>query len=462
MSISAARAVQAAVTSPPVTEQGSALSDGGASANSALYTAGLPSWSEFFRGDDLEFVPELKWKPGGKGLIEAYHKARSDSQIQGLYMGATYPIRRYGWFLEPNGAREEVVTMLSKDYNLPIRGQEDQPRGRRQGRFNFQEHLRHALLALIYGHMYFEQSGEFDPDMYWHLRKLGVRMPQSIMKFNLEKDGGLKSIEQRGLGVSRAGRRRSLSINRLVGYVWEREGANWAGRSLLRGIYRNYLLKEMVMKIGAINIERAGGVPVIAGPKGATPEDLAELGKMARAFRVGANAGGSIPHGAELTLARAAGGDEATNYVKMQNEEMARGWLMMFLNLGQAGSHGSYAMSDSFIDYTLNAQEVIAQWVCDVFTEFMIEDHVTWNWGLDEQIPLLVYKRTDDRQLAVSDMVSLIDKRVITVDDELEAWVREDYRMPRRNPELTPRTVPGDGGSPPSPGQSGTSGANDG
>jgi hypothetical protein len=454
----AAQSIRAAVTSPPVSEQGTSLPDGGMGGSAAPFSAGLPTWSEFFRGDDLELVPELKWRPGGRGLVEAYHKCRTDSQVQGLYYGMTMPIRRYGWYLEPNGSREEVVTKLSLDYNIPIRGQEDKPRGRRQGRFNFQEHLRHALLALLYGHMYFEQTGNFDSDLFWHLRKMGVRMPQSIMKFNLEKDGGLKSIEQKGLGTTTLGARRTLSINRLVGYVWEREGANWAGRSMLRGIYRNYLLKEMVMKIGAINIERAGGVPVITGPKGALPEDLAELSKFARQFRVGANAGGSIPFGAQLDLARAAGGDEAVNYVKLQNEEMARGWLMMFLNLGQAGSHGSYAMSDNFIDYTLNSQEVVAQWICDTFTEFMIEDDVTWNWGDNEQIPLLVYSRTDDRQMAIADLVALIDKGAITMDDELEAWIREDYRMPRRNPDLTPRTVPSGGGSPPPSGSSGTAG----
>lgn len=423
----------------------------GKDTTSPLFAAGLPTWNDInsrFKGDDLELVPDLKWQPGGKGLVGAYHRMRTDSQVQGLFNGTTYPIRRYGWFLEPNGAREEVVTMLSRDYNIPIRGEEDQPRGRRQGRFNFQNHLRHALLALLYGHMYFEQSGEFDSQLYWHLRKLGPRMPQSIMKFNLARDGGLSSIEQKGMGATAQGRRKTLSINRLVGYVWEQEGANWSGRSMCRGIYKNFLLKEIVMKLGSINIERAGGVPVVTGPKGATPEDLAELGKFARQFRVGSNAGGSIPWGAELTLARAAGGDEAINYVKMQNEEMARGWLMMFLNLGQAGSHGSYAMSDSFIDYVLNTQEVIAQWFCDVFTEFMIEDDVTWNWGPDEEIPLLVYKRTDDRQLAVSDMVSLIDKGAITMDDELEAWIREDYKMPRRDPNSTPRPIPGVSSSP--------------
>jgi hypothetical protein len=431
----------------PKTELGTELPDAPSALGGSL-GMGAPNWSYFTRGDDLEHVPELQWQPNGRGLVGVYHKMRGDSQCQGLYLGCTMPIRRYGFFIEPNGARDKVVKALADDYNLPIRGQENKPRGRSQRRFVFHDWLRHALLALIYGHMFFEQVGEVTD--HWHLRKLGVRMPQSIQEINIAQDGGLQSIVQRGMGVTSGGRKRQIDVGRLLAMVWEREGANWTGRSLFRGIYKNYLLKDTVLRVGAINIERAGGVPVIKGPKGATPEDLGNLGQMARAFRVGANAGGAIPNGAELELvvARNAGKD-AVDYIKLQNEEMARGWLMMFLNLGQAGSHGSYAMSDSFIDYTLNTQEVVAQWVCDIFNEHMIEDHVNWAFGEDEQVPLLVYKRTDDRQMAIQDLVKLIDAGAISVGDELESWIREEYKMPRFDPSAPVRQRPA-AGSPPS------------
>lgn len=445
------RSVQMAVTAPPTTEKGSSLDRANTTGLLGGLGMGAPSWSYFHEGEDLEHVPDLKWQPGGKGLVEVYHRMRADAQVQGLYLGCTLPIRRYEWFIEPNGAPDNIVQRVATDYNLPIRGQEDRPKLRSARRFAFQDHLRHALLALIYGHMFFEQVGEIGPDGKWHLRKLGPRMPQSIMKINLEKDGGLKSIVQRGMGTTLQGKERSLDVQRLIAYVWEREGANWTGRSMLRGIYKNFLLKDTVLRVGAINIERAGGVPVITGPKGATPEDLAELGKMARAFRVGANAGGAIPHGAQLDLARAAGGEEAVNYIKLQNEEMGRGWLMMFMNLGQATT-GSYALGSSLIDYVMNTQEVIADWFRDTFNEHMLEDDVDWNEGPQQDpVPLLGYRRQDDRQLALRDLVSLVDTGVIQLDDELESWVRESYRMPRRDPNATVRSRPA-AGSPPSVG----------
>lgn len=445
--------VEMAASSAPTTELGTALNElrNVAPASAALRMGGKSAfgltWQDAIQ-DVMEHVPDLMWAPNGAGAVGQYHLMRTDAQAQALYMGSTLPIRRYGFFLEPNGANDRIVSSFSQDSNIPIRGKEDQPQGRRQGRFDVKEHLRIALLALIYGHMYFEQVGTIGSDGLWHMKKLGPRMPQSIQEIGLEDDGGLSYIVQRGMGVTSGGRQRRIDISRLVAYVWEREGANWTGRSMFRGIYKNFLLKDTTLRVGAINIERAGGVPVITGPKGATPEDLAELGKMARQFRVGANAGGAIPNGAELNLARAAGGEEAVNYIKLQNEEMARGWLMMFLTLGQNGNHGSYAMSDSFVDYALNTQEVIAQWFCDIYNQYVIEDYVTWNFGDDEQCPLLVYKRTDDRQLAIADLVNLIETNVITVDDELESWIREDYRMPRRDPNATPRSPSSAVGSP--------------
>jgi hypothetical protein len=96
----------------------------------------------------------------GSGAVKVFDKMRTDPQIQGLLWGLTLPIRRYGWHVDPNGADDAVVRDLAEDFNLGVR---DVPRdtvGRTKGRFSHDEHLRHALLALPLGHMFFEQSGE--------------------------------------------------------------------------------------------------------------------------------------------------------------------------------------------------------------------------------------------------------------------------------------------------------------
>jgi hypothetical protein len=438
-------------------------SSGERSARVVGWGGGPPSWS-YFGSEALEHVPELKWKPLGKGMVRTYHNMRTDAQVQGLFLGSTLPVRRYNYALNKNGARARTLKRISTNYNIPIKGEEDKPRGRRKNRFKFEEHLRMALLALLYGHMYFEQSGEVGGDGYWNLRKLGPRMPATLMDIQTDDDGGLARIIQRtkktrpsgfgSLGYGLTGQT-PIPVNRLVAYIWEQEGGDWIGRSALRGIYKNWVVKDRVLRVGAINIERAGGVPVIRAPKGALQKDMDDLALMAQQFKIGEDSGGAIPHDAELMLAKAAGGDGAVDYIKLQNEEMGRGWLMMFLNLGQTTS-GSRALGGSFIDLALNAYEAIAEWYLGIFNEHVIEDDVDWNEGPDAKSPIVGYTRNDDRQLDVRDFVSLVDKRIVTLDDNLEAWVRDEYQMPKRDPNAEPRQLP----SPvPAPGETGAGAA---
>jgi hypothetical protein len=81
----------------------------------------------------------------------------NDAQIEGLYRGATLPIRAYDWYLDPNGARPEVVERISTDYNLPIGADGQINLGRGERRFRFDDHLEDALRAIVYGHYFFEQ-----------------------------------------------------------------------------------------------------------------------------------------------------------------------------------------------------------------------------------------------------------------------------------------------------------------
>jgi hypothetical protein len=195
---------------------------------------------------------------------------------------------------QPNSSREEIVTKWSRDYNIPIKGQEDQPRGRRKNRFQWNNHLRLALLSVLYGHMYFEQVGEIGADGLWHCRKLGPRMPQSIQEIRLDRTGGLRSIVQNvnkragsGSPFTVLNAQQEILVNRLIAYIWEQEGGDWTGRSMLRGIYKNWLLKDRILRVGAINIERAGGVPVIKAHKGASDADMTSYALMAQQFKVG-------------------------------------------------------------------------------------------------------------------------------------------------------------------------------
>jgi hypothetical protein len=147
--------------------------------------AGLTPWSAFV--DVTETVPELAWP----NSINTYSAMRTDAQIASLLLAFTLPIRRYHWYIDPNGARDEVVEDIGNDFNLPIEGQDPKPATRRRDRFSHDRHLFHALLMLTYGHMFFEQVYRYDDAARrFRLRKLAPRMPGTISEIQSARDGG--------------------------------------------------------------------------------------------------------------------------------------------------------------------------------------------------------------------------------------------------------------------------------
>lgn len=406
----------------------------GAILNGAFSPAGMAPWTKWVDND--EYVPELIWP----NSVRTYERMRSDTQLSALYQATALAIRRFKWSIDPNGADEAMVTKLSKDYNLPILGEKVNNRLRAKRRFAFYEHMRKALYAGIYGHYYFEQVGTIAADGYWHLRKLAERPPRTIEDFRVADDGGLISIIQ-NVSKTRASWSMDMPeipIDRLVGYVWEQEGANWVGRSWFRDCYKNWLIKDRLLRIDAVNHERAGGVPYIEAHPGATTEEIRQLNEMAKGFRIGDTSGGAVPAGANLNIAKGTN-SSVVDSIRYHDESMARSFMLMVMQLGQTQT-GSRALGSTFIDFWAHGLAAIATWFADTFNEHVIEDDIDWNFGEDvDQVPRLSYEY--DPEFVVQDLAKAIDSKLIVVDDELEAYARKEMGLPEKD-TATARPIP--------------------
>jgi hypothetical protein len=131
---------------------------GAQSSGPAPGASGVLGWGGFV--EDFEYVPEWAW-PSSVGTA---HVMRSDSQVDSLHLGTTSAVRDMRWSIDPNGAPAALVERLAEDIGLPIRGHEDDHVPISAFRFNFDAFLTDALLAPIYGHMFFEQVGENTDD----------------------------------------------------------------------------------------------------------------------------------------------------------------------------------------------------------------------------------------------------------------------------------------------------------
>jgi hypothetical protein len=396
--------------------------------------AGLttPPWGWFM--PDVDDPPALQWPASNR----TYNLMRSDGQIDALNKAVTLPVRKLKWQIAKNGARDFIVEEIAKALNLPIVGvaPEEVRRGRK--RFDHDDHLRKALLApTVWGHMPFEISGMIGPDGLWHMSHLQERMPTSLSEINVSRNGSLNYIRQWDTrsGPPAQGTMATLPfgpppipIQSLVMYVWEREGANWVGRSMLRPLYKHWILKDRLLRIDALKHERFGlGIPYGQAPAGGKPGEYQALISEVYAADKGAV---GLPDGAKVGIQGITGTlPDTLASIQYQDEQMARTFLAMFMQLGTTQT-GSRALGETFADVFSESLAAFANWYAKTTNEFMIEDYVDWNWGEDEAAPLLVWEETDEAPLSAMELAQMTRDGALVVDAELQQWIRNRFNMP--------------------------------
>lgn len=412
-----------APAAPPVDEKGYVVST----------WAGSGSGSYWAIDADAEEVPELQWP---QSVAVFNRMRRADAQTISVLKAVTLPIRSTKWRINPGEADPEVAAYISEQLGLPLTtGVIPKPR-RRRSSFSWQEHLRMALLCLPLGHMFFEQVVTVDRATgHVELRKLAPRMPGTLTDIKVAEDGGLVGIEQAApsgrMVRARDGGRRFIPVDRLVAYVNEREGADWAGTSLLRGAYKHWLLKDQLLRIEAISVRRNGvGIPVYTGPAEAGADDITKGRKMANEYRAGDSSGAGLPYGAKLDLKGVTGNlVPARPVIEYHDAQIARTALAHFLNLD--GKGGSYALAATQADLFITSLNAVAQMIADTTDQHVINDLVDWQFGPDVLAPTLEFDAIGATDMAVAQAVrTLVDSGVLTIDEDLEVWLRRALGVP--------------------------------
>jgi len=352
---------------------------------------GVAPWSAFYV-DQAEYVPELMWPTS----VQVYDRMLADAKLNGLIRSIELPLQARKWAIDPNGADATSVQRLADDLDLPVVGQEQSARRRSSNRFSFGNHLKILLKALGFGFYYFEQVGEI-VDGQWRLKKLAQRPPRTISEINVDKDGMLTSVRQNLGGAATQGNP-ELSVNRLIAYVWDYEAGNWTGRSMLRPCYRNWLIKDRLLRVDAIKHERSGmGVPMAEAPPGASKDEIEALGEMMREMKITEGGGGAVPSGTKPQLMGTTGSlPDTIASIRFHNEEMGSSFLAQFQSLGQGQAGGSYALGEVQYDFFGLALDAVECWVADTFNPYMIEDWYDWNYGEESVCARLVVEEEPD------------------------------------------------------------------
>lgn len=383
-----------------------------------------------------EETPELKFPES----IKVYNRMRKDPQVMSVLRAVRLPVQRTTWRLDGAGCRDEVLLPLSEDLGLPVRGRDNPPRTRTRDRFSWDEHLQNALLCLPFGHSFHEPLYRIDEAALTtggavaRLRKIALRPSWTISKVNVAADGGLESIEQNAGGVfTKAGNQPKIPVSRLVAYVYEREGGNWLGTSLLRSAYGDWLLKGRALRVWSQTNARNGmGVPLYEDSPTGTAATLEAGLKMASGYRSGDQSGAAIQNGAKFRLMGVDGDlPEVEKEVRYHDEQIARAVLAHFLNLGT--QTGSWALGSTFADFFVLSLQTLAQQLADVATMHIVEDWVDYNFGRDEPAPRIVFDEIGSQQAATAQALKLLyDAGLILPDRATEEWTRQQFGMPSK------------------------------
>jgi len=381
--------------------------------------------------DFAETIGDVMWPTS----VWTYSQMRHDPRLAAILAAYTLPIRRATWTVDPTGCRDEVVQLVSDDLGIPVLG-DDRPGPARMRGVSWNQHVRLALLNLVFGHMGFELAGEINALGQFRLTDLAERMPNSISQIHTDKrTSGFAGISQWTIpGQNEAP---DIPASRMAWYTHEREGSQWQGRSMLRPAYAPWLLKREMQRVHATSNRRFGmGVPVVRALPGTnpTPAQFQAAQEIAQSMRAGDQAGAALPPGFIIELVGLSGSvPDTPAFLDWLNGEMSTSTLTQFMDLGRTET-GSRALGNVFVDYFLLSDQAVADELADTATRGIAGKLVGWNWGEDEPVPRITVADIGSRHEVTAEAIGLLlTSGAIAPDPELERFVRGEFGFPQRS-----------------------------
>ena len=383
-----------------------------------------------------EDVPDLRWP--ASTLV--YDRMRKDGKCASVLRASKLPVRSTTWHVvDSPDCRPEVVQYVRNQLGL---NEDNDSRRRRRGQGISWDHLlRHALLDLDFGHVFFEPVYRLGPPgpndqlpagTYAHLARMQPILPRTISGFTLDDLGDLLAISQ--TTVASNGRQVTVPLPRqlIVPVINDQEGSDWAGTSLLRSAYKHWYLKDQLERIGAMIVERNGmGIPVA---EYTADQDRNETQRALSAMRAGDMSGAVFPQGTNVQLLGVTGSTvDPMPQLEYHGQEIARSVLAMFLDLGH--DNGARSLGDTFVDFFTIAVNAVIAHLEEVFTETIVRDLVGLNFGEDEAYPEIAADEiTPQAPLTAEAIGGLVTAGVLTNDESLEGFVRHTFGMPPATP----------------------------
>ena len=387
-----------------------------------------------------EFLPELQ---GIRG-VRVYEEMSSNDDVCGAILFAIKMlIRQASWNVQPCGLgdldREAADFVKSCLYDMSS---------------TWSDTISEILSFLTYGWsvheiVYKRRMGhkkdvrlesKFDDGLIgW--QKLPIRCQESLYEWEFDSHDNLTAFIQMPAPDFNTIR---IPAEKLLLFRTESRKDNPEGRSILRNAYRSWYFKKRLQEIEGIGVERdLAGFPVLVAPEGVdiwSPSNaglLQTCNQFVANIRRDAMEGLTIPAGWELKLLSTGGARQfdTSKIIERYDTRIAMTVLADFLFLGHERS-GSWALSSDKTELFAMAIGAYLDMICETFNRVAIPRLMQVNGKRFEtaEIPKLIHGDVETQDLTklgnfLKDMSGI---GLITPDDELEAYLREQANLPAK------------------------------
>ncbi|MDD3494245.1 MAG: hypothetical protein PHZ19_12195 [Candidatus Thermoplasmatota archaeon] len=314
---------------------------------------------------------------------------RSDTAVATLESLISLPLRKASWRIEAGeGDTSEagLATAARIERNI-----------KEEMTHSWDDFLRLALLAPLYGFTIFEQVWEKKWDGMIGWRKLADRDRGTVDRWFFDETGGVQGYLCKGYTLDDERKRveKVIEIEDLLLFTWREEAGNPEGLGLLRQAYKPVTVKAMLEEMACIRLERqALGIPVarkVPGPLDFQEEideaEAAEVLNILQRLRVNEDVGVVLPMGWEFEYLWPGPADVPfESLIERQHQYILQTMLAQFIGFSQGGDRGSFGLSKDASSLYLYALGLLGDWLANVFNRYAIPRWMENN-GLADQRP---------------------------------------------------------------------------
>lgn len=388
-----------------MSERGNAVSGG-----TGFAEMGFVDPSPFTAWTRLEHVPELRDR---RGLRTFYDMSRSDGAVRGALRIIKTPIQGAEWYVEP--ASESTIDQnIAKFVENNLFSELDT---------TWERFIEDCLRCIDYGFFSFEKVYGFD---YYQnkivIKRLAPIHPLDVQSWNYDVYGQLTGVRMEPLnGQDFTKDPVEIPFDKLLMMVFEMEGGDLRGTSILRTAFKHWYYKDTLYKIDAIQKERHGiGVPVIVMPLGFNDEDKALANDLGRNLRTNERAYITIPNNWQVYFAKLEGQPvDPIPSIEHHDKKIYEAILASFM--------GSNEVSKESLDTFYKSTRYIAQCIASTINKWAIRDLVDMNFMRKGGYPKLCVRRMgewEDTRTMTFALRNLVGAKILTPDEPLENLIR--------------------------------------